>query len=340
MHILIIRFSALGDVAMTVPVISSLAKQYPDLKITVLSRPFARAFLENLAPNVNFIGIDLKVDYKGLRGIKRLYDELMQIKLDLVADFHDVLRTKILRLLFITHGVKTAHINKHKAEKRRLCRRNDKKLVQQSTSFQNYSEVLGRLGFPVNLQFKSIFSESDVALPASIDSKLQGERWIGIAPFAAHEGKMYPLLKMEEVVRRLAELSSYRLFLFGGGPEEKKILTSWADKYNRCISVPNILQGLSEELALMSHIDIMVSMDSANMHLASLCDTRVVSIWGATHPFCGFLGWNQSDTDTIQNSDLSCRPCSVFGNKPCFRGDHACMNSISPDDIIHHILQT
>ena len=87
----------------------------------------------------------------------------------------------------------------------------------------------------------------------------------------------------------------------------------------------------------MSHLDTMVSMDSANMHLASLTGTRVVSVWGATHPYCGFMGWQQKEEDAVQINTLSCRPCSVFGNKPCHRGDFACMNNILPEEIIQRI---
>ena len=98
-----------------------------------------------------------------------------------------------------------------------------------------------------------------------------------------------------------------------------------------------MLHGLNEELILISHLDVMISMDSANMHLASLVGTRVVSVWGATHPYCGFLGWNQKEEDAVQNTELECRPCSVFGNKPCHRGDFECMNSISPNAIIERL---
>ena len=91
-----------------------------------------------------------------------------------------------------------------------------------------------------------------------------------------------------------------------------------------------------QELALISHLDCMVSMDSANMHLASLVGTPVVSIWGATHPYCGFLGWKQPYENIVQ-AELDCRPCSVFGDKPCYRKDYACMSAISPDTIIAKI---
>ena len=80
----------------------------------------------------------------------------------------------------------------------------------------------------------------------------------------------------------------------------------------------------------------MVAMDSANMHFASLAQTPTLSIWGATHPYCGFKAWKQSDKDTIQ-LPLSCRPCSVFGNKPCHRGDYLCMTAIRPENILKRI---
>ena len=86
----------------------------------------------------------------------------------------------------------------------------------------------------------------------------------------------------------------------------------------------------------MSHLDVMVSMDSANLHLASLVNTSVVSIWGSTHPFAGFMGWNQSH-DSVVEVDLPCRPCSIYGNKPCLRGDWACMQNISPEVVVEHI---
>ena len=100
--------------------------------------------------------------------------------------------------------------------------------------------------------------------------------------------------------------------------------------------VPGLLHGLREELILMSNLDVMVSMDSANMHLASLVGTTVVSVWGATHPYAGFMGWNQKEENAVQVT-LPCRPCSIFGNKPCQRGDYACLRQIEPSDIIQKI---
>ncbi|MBQ9652530.1 MAG: glycosyl transferase family 1, partial [Prevotella sp.] len=87
-HILIIRFSALGDVAMLVPVVAALAKQYPNVRITVLSRPFARPLFESLAPNVGFMGADIKNEYHGIRGLNSLYRRLTAKQFTAIADMH------------------------------------------------------------------------------------------------------------------------------------------------------------------------------------------------------------------------------------------------------------
>lgn len=339
-HLLIIRFSALGDIAMAVPVVASLARQYPDLRITVLSRPFARVLFEGLAPNVGFMGADIKKEYAGLRGMNALYRRLVAKNITAVADFHNILRSNYLRLRFNLGHYHVAHINKHRRGKHRLTRSNDKVMEQQPTSFHNYLEVLARLGYTVELTFTSIFPPEGGhlrLLPHVIGEKKKFQQWIGIAPFAAHKGKIYPKQNMEKVIVQLIQRHpSCRIFLFGGGGDEKVVIDGWAEKYKNCVNASAVVGGLKNELILMSHLDVMISMDSANMHLASLTATPVVSIWGATHPFAGFMGWHQNPDNAI-GLNLPCRPCSVYGNKPCLRGDYACLKNISPEMVLEKV---
>lgn len=339
-HVLIIRFSALGDVAMTVPVVASLAKQYPHVRFTVLSRGFARAFFQDLAPNVGFMEADLKNEYHGVRGLNSLYRRLTAKHFTAIADLHNVLRSEYLRARFNIGRYKVQHINKHRQGKRRLVSANDKRLVQQPTSFQNYCEVFAKLGYPVTLDFQSIFGEGkgdfSQLLPV-IGKKEPGQMWLGVAPFAAHEGKIYPLPLMEEVIRQVTERRpDSRIFLFGGGEKEFATFSNWCERFPQCTNASQQLHGLREELILMSHLDLMLSMDSGNMHLASLTGTPVVSVWGATHPYAGFMGYNQNPDDAVQ-IDLPCRPCSIYGNKPCLRGDYACLQHITPDLIVQKL---
>ena len=336
-HILVIRFSAMGDVAMVVPVVWSLAHQYPDLRITVLSRGFARPLFKNLAPNIGFMEADLKREYHGIKGLNALYRRLTAKQFTAIADLHNVLRSEYLRIRFNIGHYRVAHIDKHRKGRRRITSVHNKQLTQQPTSFQNYADVFARLGYPVDIQFKSIFGAQggDLSqLPADMNHKSAQEKWIGLAPFAAHEGKVYPPDRMQQVIGQLlATHPERRIFFFGRGQQEDKYFTEWSQQYPQCTFVGRQLNTLNHELILMSHLDVMVSMDSSNMHLASLTGTPVVSVWGATHPYAGFMGWGQSEDNAVQ-LDLDCRPCSIFGQKPCMRGDYACMNGIRPDDIV------
>ena len=137
---------------------------------------------------------------------------------------------------------------------------------------------------------------------------------------------------MEQVIKALSQRERTTVFLFGGGEEETRQIADLCAQYPN-VQAAKSQHGLAGELALMGQLDVMLSMDSANMHLASLVGTPVVSIWGGTHPYAGFLGWNQKPDDCVQ-IDLPCRPCSVYGNKPCLRSDYACLNGITPEQII------
>lgn len=339
-HILIIRFSAMGDVAMTVPVVYALAKEYPNLRVTMLSQPFARPLFENLAPNVSFMEADIKKEYKGITGLNALYRRLAAKQFTAIADLHNVLRSSYLRMRFNLGQNKVAHIDKHRSQRKHLTAAKDKVMEPIPTSFDNYKEVFEKLGYPIkSIDFKSVFPSKGPLrlLPAEIGEKKDFQQWIGIAPFAAHEGKAYPLDKMEDVISGILKRHpSARVFLFGGGRHETELLKGVASRHKYCTVVPGLLHGLREELILMSNLDVMVSMDSANMHLASLTGTPVVSVWGATHPYAGFMGWNQKKENAVQVS-LQCRPCSIFGNKPCQRGDYACLNQIEPLTILQKI---
>ena len=332
----------MGDVAMTVPVVYSLAMQYPDLRITVLSRKFARPFFENLAPNVDFMEADLKGEYRGVKGLNALYRRLTAKKFTKIADLHNVLRSDYLRMRFNISRYRVEHITKNRSQRRALVAKKNKVLKPLPTPFERYAEVFEKLGYPVKLEFHSLFPSEggDLGLlPSAVGQKKEAELWIGIAPTAAHPGKCYPADQMRKVVERLVTTHpQVRIFLFGRGEEEDRLFTAWCAAFPQCVYVSRYLESLYQELILMSHLDVMLSMDSANMHLASLTATPVVSVWGATHPYAGFMGWQQSLENAVQ-AELDCRPCSIYGNRLCHRGDMACMNRIQPEQIIEKVEQ-
>lgn len=337
-NVLIIRLSAIGDVAMTIPVCYSVARQYPDDHFVFLSKPVVAKMFVNPPSNLTFLPFDTREEYAGFWGLLRMYFRLRKMKFDKVADLHNVLRSIVLRLLLCLSGAKCAFIHKGRKEKDNLINRQGKTFVQLKHSVNRYKEVFERLGYKGELCFKSLFEGENTSTQLSLYSlQSKTKRWLGIAPFAQHQGKIYPLHLMEEVVDHLVATGKYRIFLFGGGKKEKEILLRWSEKH---ASVESMVghYNMSEELLLMSRLDLMVSMDSANMHMASLVGLPVVSIWGATHPFAGFYGYNQPPENLLQ-IDLSCRPCSIFGNKPCFRNDYACLNLITPAMVVDKIEQ-
>ena len=329
----------MGDVAMCVPVVWSLAQKYKDLEIIFLSRKNFAPMFATCPGNVRFVGVDLKKDYKGIAGLNRLYKEIRAMHVDAYADFHDVLRTKYLRFRSFLGSIKTIKIDKGRSEKKRLVKKGADQCTPLTTTIERYADVLRKLGFEFTINFQSIFTDN--TMPEAVVS-ITGKKdckWIGIAPFAAHKGKILPLDKTEVLAKSLSEQGA-KVFLFGAGDKEKAILEAWQAHNHNIISTAGKLGGLTNELRLIANLDCMVSMDSANMHLASLVGTRTVSVWGATHPAAGFLGYGQKASDIVQ-TPLPCRPCSIYGNKECRLSEkYKCLNDIDIQTIVDTINPT
>lgn len=330
-HILVFRFSALGDVAMTVPVIKLLLKQYPQLEVTIVSTPFVKPLFEEVE-RLYFYPVDVKKEYKGVRGLYKLGRKLKsEVNFDAIADLHDVVRTKIIR--FFLRGFPLAVIDKGRNEKKELTRPVNKKLRLLKSTFQRYADVFERLALPVHLDISGgiVHRQSAINL---IPGEKGNEILIGVAPFAKHAAKMYPQEKMKEVVRLLSQ-HTVKILLFGSR-DEANILEQWENDIPHVYSLAGKMK-FANELNVIGQLTAMISMDSANMHLASLHGIPVISVWGGTHPYLGFYGWGQPFENAVQ-LDLPCRPSSVFGNKDCpVHGASGCMQGITPQMIYQRV---
>ena len=335
--VLVVRLSAIGDVAMTIPVIYSVAAANPQDSFTVLTQTFLMPLFINRPANVNVMGVNTKTTEKSFFGFFRYVLMLRMYKFDMVLDLHSVIRSRIVNFIFRLKWKKVFVVDKMRNERKRITALPPKEIFPLRPVIERYADVFRAVGFKFDNTFVSLYADSVVT--ENVIDMIAGEkkdrRWIGVAPFARHKGKIYPIERMEKVVEYLSKQDSITVFLFGGRGDEEKILKQWEDKYKNTISVVG-RYSLDKELPLMSNLDVLVSMDSANMHFASLVGTKVISIWGATHPYAGFFGYKQSEDLAIQ-VDLPCRPCSIYGNKPCHRGDWACMNEISAERIIDKI---
>lgn len=346
--VLVARLSALGDIAISLPTLYAVCRTFGDTRFIFLTKPRMEGLFVNAPSNLTVLTANF-AEYHGVAGLWRLASQLRRdYRVDLFVDLHDVLRTKLLRVFLRLRSVPCAHIDKGRAEKRALIRRRGRRLEQLKTSAERYLETFGRAGIslPVDVAGEILSPSSppctvyapgegpEDAFAAVSPPKAEGEYWLAVAPFAAHDGKMYPLQLMGKVVKLFAVRSNVRIFLFGFGEKEEGAIDILREGcVDKTVNMARSRLGLSAELALLSHCDAMLSMDSANMHLASLVGLRAVSVWGATHPFAGFYGAGQNPDDAVQ-TDMPCRPCSIFGSKPCRRGDYACLTKIPPEKIV------
>lgn len=327
----------MGDVALTVPVLRAFSIQNPHVKITVVSRPFFKPFFDGIA-NVAFFGVDLKGKHKGFFGLLKLYADLRKLNIDAVADLHNVLRSQIIRTLFSLSGKKVAATDKGRAEKKALTRVENKVFQPVKSMVERHVDTFNELGFKIDLSNPS-FPEKAVLSNDII--QLSGEKhedkWIGIAPFAQYESKVYPLDLMQKVIDLLAENKNYKLFFFGGGKEENEHLSTLVKQRENTIVVVGKLK-FKQELQLISNLDVMLSMDSANAHIAAMLGIKVITLWGATHPFAGFAPFNQplDNCLTADREKYPLLPTSVYGNKKV-AGYEDAMRTILPEKVIEKI---
>jgi len=336
-HILVIRLSALGDVAMTIPVIASLLKKYPDLHLTFLSRKFAEPLLGGLT-RVRFLEADVYGKHRGA-GLIQLANEARAFNIDAVADLHNVIRSRVITAYLKIRGYSVQTIDKGRTEKAALTRAENKVFKPVRSTIGRYCDVFTGLGFPIAENELQPLPREDMGpriLKLFSSPRLKG---IGIAPFAAYKSKAYPIELMEEILARLDQEGTFQVFLFGGGADEIKVLDRLARSYKQVVNVAGQLP-MQDELALISNLDLMVSMDSSNGHLAAMYNVPVITIWGVTHPYAGFVPFGQRQELQLipDRTQFPLIPTSVYGNKFPEGYDQA-IASITPGQVISKIME-
>lgn len=318
-HVLVIRLSALGDVAIMSPVLDNYAAANPEVTFTVAGPPLLQPLFEG-RPNVHFLGLKKKQSFL------KIYKALEAVGADTVVDLHKVNRVGMALIVLRLRHLFDFHFRIYALRKGRLsrwlflhhwCRKPRK------PQYQRYDDTFRRAGLAK--------VESGKWKEESVATKGVG---IGIAPFSQHAGKVWPWENVEQLVKMLAD-KGYRVLLFGSKEEAAKLETL-ADNLAGVESVAG-KQSFAEELEIIKGLTLMVSMDSANMHFASALGVPVVSIWGATHPDFGFYGYGQNRANALC-ANLPCQPCSAFGQKTCRYGDYRCLRAVTPQMVFDKIL--
>jgi ADP-heptose:LPS heptosyltransferase len=342
--ILILRFSAMGDVALLVPVVKSVTAAYPDIEVTVVTRPkFCTLFFD--MERVQTFPADVDYTYTGVLGARDLFGKLLRKgPFDVVIDMHDHIRTMMLRTMFRIFGTRVVVFDKGRPEKKAFTRKENKVTTPLPHTIDRYRQAFEKAGFPF-----AMVAPPYVALSESIQSAsgwfaykkhADGVKWVGLAPFAMHKSKIWPLENYPLLIEEVSKQTDVKFFLFGGGEKEVKYFESLKKQFpDKCEVIAGQLK-LRQEIALMRHLDLMLCVDSSNMHLAALSGIPLLSIWGGTDPDVGFgpYGYGAQNIIQIPREELPCRPCSVYGVEKCLRGDFACLTRITPTAVSERLL--
>lgn len=336
-NVLVIRLSVLGNVAMTIPVLYPLCKANPDTRFIMLTKKWPASMFHDRPANLKVVDFDVNENHRGLFNLLKLSKQLYKLyDIDAVADLHNVSGTWIIDGYMRAHGAPVARLDREKPKRRALV--NHRTTEPVTPIHDRYRNVFKQLGFEAPDNFTHLYDGRDWPVSPIVLEKEPGQRWIAISPFSSHRQKAYPLEQMEKVIAELCKRENYWIFLMGGGKTEKIALRSIARKYKNVVSMAEVKHTFIDEFALFAKCDLMLTMESANMHLASLVDLQAMTVWGPTSPACGYLGYNQIVEDDIQ-LDMDCRPCSITGDKPCKYGDFPCLKNIPPEDIVQHVIE-
>lgn len=338
-NILVIRFSAMGDVMLLVPVLKSLTTAYPDVSVTMVTRPRFASFFAGIR-GVTVLAADVDSDYRGLSGMFDLARKILSLgNFEIVFDLHDHMRTMILRSFLWMSGRRVLVFRKGRKEKKEFVRPDNKVIRKLPHTVDRYREVFIRAGYAFDMlpgPYLSATSDANRSLNGWLESQgivPKRKKWIGIAPFANHRSKIWPGEYTTQLIERLAENETLHFFFFGGGKEEVEFFETVRGRFpDLCTRVAGELP-IQEEIALLAHIDLMVCVDSSNMHLAVLAGTPLLALWGGTHPDVGFGPYQYDPAVILQISreELPCRPCSVYGKETCLRKDFACLYRLTPE---------
>lgn len=343
--ILVLRFSAMGDVALLVPVLRSLVSAHANVEVTVVTRPKYAPFFYDIE-RVKVFAADVDNTYNGVFGMRDLFRTLIRkASYDVVIDLHDHVRTVILRTFFKLFFTDIVVFDKGRKEKKAFARKNNKITGSLPHTVGRYHAAFAKAGFVFDLLPPPYFELNESLQTAAREwiekqNLKKNESWIGLAPFAMHATKIWPLENYGALIESILSRGPAKFFLFGGGDKEVKFFEGLQKKYPAACVITAGQLKIRQEIALMKHLDVLICVDSSNMHLAALAGVPVFSIWGGTHPDIGFAPFgNGHEIMQITRDELPCRPCSVYGRETCYVGGFPCLTRITAEEISREVMK-
>lgn len=311
LRILVIRFSSLGDIVLTIPLLEALRAKYPDATIDFLTKAEYAPFIEKLGIVSAVHGLDTKTR----RISEHLHRELRAKHYDHVLDLHNNIRSNKLRkdLAPSVHVV-----NKRTLKRWLLVKFKMNQLRSEPDIVGRYFEVAESLGI------------ADTGKGAHIATRIQRAGTIAFAPGAKHWNKRWPAENYIQLGQELAK-RGYKIVIFGSKEETAlgdEIAAAIPNAVNKCGT--HALHELPEALAACA---LFIGNDSGLMHIAAATGIPTTAIFGPTVREFGFMPRNENVT-ILEVQGLDCRPCTTIGLDHCPKGHFRCMKDTTPKDVL------
>lgn len=322
MKILVIRFSSIGDVVLTTPIIRCL-KQQTNAEIHFITK---KAFEPILKDNPY---IDKLITIKS--SIKEIKEELKTEQYDEIIDLHKNLRTKALKRYL---GVPAYSFDKLNIKKWMLVKFK-RDLMPDIHIVDRYFETVKHLDVVSDKQPGDLFIEikNKVDIQQTFGIK---DSFVAIAVGAQFATKRLPFEKLVEVIEKISDP-----IVLAGGPTDEALANQIIKHFNR----PSIYNAcgnfnLQQSASIVSQSAVLLTNDTGLMHIAACYKTPIVSVWGNTVPQLGmypYLPQNKELFSIHEVKDLNCRPCSKIGFQKCPKGHFNCMFQQSSVEIVKKI---
>ncbi len=334
-RILVFQTAFLGDVILTLPMIQLLHLRYPSAEIDVVTTPKAAPFLLNHPAVSNIIQFDKRNLQSGLKGIMALAIVLARRKYDLAVAPHRSVRTTMILMM---SGVKErigfsnaagAFLYKYRVRYEKSMHEIDRNIsLLQPLGIRNPDRELPKL-FPSK-------SDSDYINKFLFERELLNqERMIAVAPGSVWATKRWPAERFAQLAVMLAE-AGYELLIMGGKEDEDLAnAIIGAAKHKHIYNAAGKL-SLLQSAELIGRCKVLITNDSAPLHIAVAMRTPVAAIFGATVPAFGFGPYGDHDL-VIETKGLECRPCAIHGGNSCPIGTFVCMNNIEAEMVYRKV---
>lgn len=309
--ILIIRFSSIGDIVLTTPVIRCLKLQLPEVTIHFVTKEVFSSVLKN-NPYIDHL-------HTFKKDISELYKSLEDEKFDYVIDLHKNLRSLRLKQKL---NAKAYAFNKLNLKKFLAVNLKLTGLLPKEHIVERYLESVKPLGIKNDQKGLDYFlnKEDHVDLTKMMPSE---QRFIALVIGGSYFTKKIPLLKLSEI----CEKANLPLIIIGG-KEDQVIANELKMKFPTVINLCGTLT-LNQSASVIQQAEWVISSDTGLMHIAAAFHKKIISVWGNTIPEFGMGPYLPNENNKIlQIDNLSCRPCSKLGFKKCPKGHFKCMNDI------------